>query len=269
MSVITPIENALQDTRSRETRFQNQLANMLAAHEYTNSSTTPVQNLEIKSWASSGLVDADNGFYVKSFTNPIINFLPNPSLAYRINAVKDINFTYSIFALPDDIGGYVPPVITAFSIDHYTSFLLLPTISGNIFFTAALEGLTGTRAFQIKTTFNFDPSDPLAFTITNNTQTLRLADTIVRGSVDRAPDFTVNSSQIDDTQYNLLTSGESILLSLDGFDRAQYTPLSANNKLLLNDLFNVTALHPFNLFGIGIRATMSYSGLLASFKPFK
>ena len=269
MSVITPIENALQDTRSRETRFQNKLATMLEAHEYTNSSTTPVQNLEIKRLAASGLLDADNGFYATSFTNPVINFLPNPALAYRINGVKDINFTYSIFTFAEDLGGYSPPVITAFSIDHYTSFILFPITSGNIMTNFQSGGFIRTRAFQIKTTFNFDPSDPVGFTITNNTQTLRLADTVVREEAVFSPNFTVNPTKITDNQYNLLASGESLLLSMDGFDSAQYTPLSANNKQLLDELFNVTTLAPFNVFGIGVRATMSYSGLLASFKPFK
>lgn len=281
-SLSIPIGNYNIDVSEPEQRWQNSVNNKLkditrkprnvAGNSYKK---LYFQELDRTQTAFQQALENQNGFYSISgdFFFPFnYNYLPKPQKLANINSVLlDVNIVANIM----DAGGYTPPVgISNFNIDFYLSIYVFEVSNGNLYpsllSTDALKRFEKAKMATIAFTFSILASDPLGFTISNPSQQFNLFDTFNRSTniVTGQPDFTTNPTKITPEQLTFLTTENTNLVSIFGYNETQYTALSLANKALFDDMFNLgLGGGTINLVGLGVEGEINYFGTLASFVP--
>lgn len=281
-SLSIPIENYNIDVSEPQERWQNSVNNKLkditrkprnvAGNSYKK---LYFQELDRTQTVSQQTLESQSGFYSISgdFFFPFnYNYLPKPQKLANINSVLlDVNVVANIM----DDGGYSPPGgISDFTIDFYLSLYVFEVTSGNLYpsllSTDSLQRFETAKMVSIPFTFSISASDVLGFTISNSSRQFNLFDTINRSNVagTQTPDFTTDSTKITPAQLELLTTNNTTLVSIFGYDETQYTALSAANKSLFDDMFNLgLGGGTLNLVGLGVESEINYFGTLASFVP--
>jgi hypothetical protein len=281
-SLSIPIENYNIDVSEPQERWQNSVNNKLK--DITRKPRNVAgncykklyfQELDRTQTVFQQALESQSGFYSISgdFFFPFnYNYLPKPQKLANINSVLlDVNVVANII----DAGGYSPPGgISNFTIDFYLSLYVFEVTDGNLYpsslSTDILKRFEIAKMVSIPFTFSILASDPLGFTIGNPSQQFNLFDTAERAIIDNigSPDFTTNPTKITPAQLELLTTNNTTLVSIFGYNETQYTALSAANKSLFDDMFNLgLGGGTLNLVGLGVEGEINYFGTLASFVP--
>jgi hypothetical protein len=273
MATITELDNAYQDTRDPQVRFLSKVKTDNDKRKFENTNSSIISNtvldiLKVSTTAPAFLTD-DSGFYYSTFLSGR-STIPNPLEDLKTANIQDIVLSISTYAdFLEFPLGYVPPVISNFSLDFYLSLLIATTQTGNYSETFINGGGADVRAMSIKFTFNFFLNNELNFTITQPNRSFRLSDTISGRQVtsNGFPDFTSNPTKLTQAQYEKLKTNKTQLFSMFGYDGGQYSALSTNQQQLIDEFFLNDPLLGIRIFGIGVDATISHFGSLASYVP--
>jgi len=272
MRTLTPLDNALQDTRSPQDKFLSKVAKKINEVPDLNASNVVSQKLELFNESSVPLgLEAGFANYSAGFIPTFQDYLQNP-IKYKINNINAITLGTSITLGGSPIG-FSTIADTNYSVDMYlSSYLYENQTKQPINFDGSFR--QPAKLLSAKTVFTHTKNGAVAdvsYTISRPFIDFNFTDYINgRGLIGSNTDFTVTPEKITQAQYNLLRDTDTFLYTFFGYDFASYSLLTGNNKIHFEQLISGYIsggifIAPF--LTPKVEGYLNYFGLQASYEP--
>jgi hypothetical protein len=247
MRTLTPLDNALQDTRSPQDKFLSRVAKKINEVPDLNASQNASASFRFWDAESLMLINGGNAFrYFGSDVGYFLQFAQNPSLS-KLNNVNAVSLKIDfLLQQKQSAGGFGIIADTNYSVDFYLS-LFSKKVNTQIQPNNLQVGRDELLSFKLTITHQKDGVNPtLAFSLDRTEIEINLADYILSRTLINVaispftnfrPDFNTNPEKITKEQYDNILSEALGIFAFFGYDNASYTALTGNNKLHFDALF--------------------------------